>query len=1055
MKRVLSSVVAAIGFASAAWGSAGTAYAWGVVVDADSWHAQEPARGFYRIPLSGTPSELPLIRTSGYVDCNAGSLYFDGKFMSAVEESDYGGRSVSYFIIDPATGIMADMGVLDSNFKSYSMVYDDEAKVAYGSFGNARTGATYFGTFNPATRGVRKLADYSDGLSFFGMGLTADGLLVAIDKNGAFYHVGKTDGKVQKIADTGVSTAYLTSGAVNRKTGKFYYATSLDSGSALYEIDTETGAAEKLYELPDNEEIVSMFFPADAIADDAPGAPSGLKVAFEGVSLTGEIQFVMPDKLVDGTGFSGEAGYRVYVDESEKVSGNAQAGASVTESIAVDKPGVHTFSVVAINAAGEGESSSVSAYAGADMPKPVEHVELSYSDGGFMLRWDVPKGVNGGAVDVDAVAYRIVRYPDEEVVAEAHKGNSFAEAYAEPASGLLPVSYSVQAVCGDVATEPVKSNTVTLGFVTPPYRQQFSSAADVAMMTVLNANNDNKTWGWDKRGYMGYYYHMQNDANDYLVLPPVKLEGGKSYTFSFDAWKWNAKYPDETVAAYVGIAPAVESLTTCVVEPSTVGAIEPSMLSGRYEAPADGLYYFAVKACSKANSFALFVDNMSVSEPLSAGSPAAVSDLAVTPDLYGALKATVSFTAPDLDITGGKLDGIGRVEIYRGDELAFTLQAEPGERDLAWTDEKAAAGMNVYGVVAYGADGSVGEKAVASAFVGHGLPVSPTGFETLRGNNPGEVVMRWNAVDTDVNGLRFNPGDISYTIVALVNQQQEIVAEGVANPEYTYQAQDAADEQVFMQYAVFALDREGRASEGAVSRALAVGAPYGLPLRESFANGMLTHEMAMESDGAVWWAATDAEYPEVDSQDGDNGFAVMSANNLEEGARLITGLVDLSGAVEPRLSFWYFCLDNTDENTLAVSVDDGNGVLPLGDALSMGEGERRTWMRTVMPLTDYAGKQVQLQFEGLILKYSLLMLDNIEVDDAAAGMESLAGGEVEAEVRVAGGELVVDASEGVPVMVADMAGRVVATGRGGLRVSLPVGIYAVKAGDFRRVISVD
>lgn len=66
------------------------------------------------------------------------------------------------------------------------MVYDDEAKVAYGSFGNARTGATYFGTFNPATRGVRKLADYSDGLSFFGMGLTADGLLVAIDKTERF-----------------------------------------------------------------------------------------------------------------------------------------------------------------------------------------------------------------------------------------------------------------------------------------------------------------------------------------------------------------------------------------------------------------------------------------------------------------------------------------------------------------------------------------------------------------------------------------------------------------------------------------------------------------------------------------------------------------------------------------------------------------------------------------------------------------------------------------------------------------------------------------------------
>ena len=88
MKRVLSSVVAAIGFASAAWGSAGTAYAWGVVVDADSWHAQEPARGFYRIPLSGTPSELPLIRTSGYVDCNAGSRFFYWKIFSGVVEKD-------------------------------------------------------------------------------------------------------------------------------------------------------------------------------------------------------------------------------------------------------------------------------------------------------------------------------------------------------------------------------------------------------------------------------------------------------------------------------------------------------------------------------------------------------------------------------------------------------------------------------------------------------------------------------------------------------------------------------------------------------------------------------------------------------------------------------------------------------------------------------------------------------------------------------------------------------------------------------------------------------
>lgn len=1054
MKKLLLSAVAAICCVTASFGSQGDSYAWGVVIDADSWRTQGPARGFYRIPLSGTPSELPLIKTSGSVDCSAGALYYDGKFLAAVEEFDYGGRTVSYFVTDPLTGSMSDMGMLDGNFKSYAMVYDDEAKVAYGSFGNASTGATYFGTFDPATMRVKKLADYQDGLSFFGMGLTSDGLLVAIDKLGGFYHVGKADGKADKIADTSLATSYITSGAVSHHTGKFYYATSLDSGSALYEIDPATGASVKLYNLPDNEEIAAMFFPSNVIADGAPAAPSQLKVGFEGVSLQGTVSFKMPEALVDGTAVSGTLGYKVYVDEAESVSGSASAGSLVSENVVVGKAGMHVFSVVATNEAGEGERVSASVYAGPDVPTPVEAVVLSYDNGVFGLKWNEPKGVNGGIVDLDAVSYRIVRYPDAVVVAEAHKGTSFSEPCAAPDNGLLPVSYSVAVVCGELTTDEVRSNTVTLGFVSPPYVQPFSTAADVETMVVLNANNDNKTWEWDKRGYMGYYYHMYNGADDYLVTPPVKLEGGKSYTFSFDAWKWNDKYPDETVAAYVGTAPAADALTTCIIEPVAVGAIEPEMLSGRYEAPADGVYYFAVKACSAANSFALFVDNMAVSAPMSDCSPAAVSDLVVTPDLYGALRATVSFTAPDKDIKGGALQGIDRVDIYHGDELAATIKATPGQKGVKWTDEKASAGTNTYGVVVYGADGTVGEKAVASAFVGHTLPVAPAEFKTGRGADDGMVVMQWDAVDSDLNGLRFNPGDITYTVVLLSGYDQQTVAEGLTEPGYEYRALNATDEQEFLQYAVFAVNECG-ASEGAVSRALAVGAPYPLPMRESFANGMPAHAVAMESDGAVWWAATDAEYPEVDSQDGDNGFAVMSANNLEESARLITGVVDLAGAENPQLSFWYFCVDNTDLNTLAVSADCGEGYEALGDVVAIGAGDCRTWMRTTMPLTGYADKKVQFRFEGTVLKYSLLMIDNIEVSDASAGLEAVSGALSDVVVRVANGVVAVDAPEGVGVLIADMSGRVVASGRGAMAVALPDGIYVVNAGGTVHKVVVD
>ncbi|MDE5941844.1 MAG: hypothetical protein K2H14_07015, partial [Muribaculaceae bacterium] len=1022
-------------------------YATGVVIYADSWGAASAGPGFYQMPLSGTPSSLELIKASADVFSDAGSLYFDGKYFAAFNESDYGYSSVSYYVIDVNTGLWIDMGMLDRTFKSYSMTYDEAAGIAYGSFGNTSTGKTYFGTFNPATAKVTRIKDYSDAKAFFGMGLTPAGTLVAIDKDGGFYEVDKTSGEISLIAETGIATTYSTAGAVDPTTGRFYYASSHDANSAFYEIDPITGNAVKLYDLPGNEELGGLFFAPDPVADGAPGAPSGLSVDFAGTALDGTFGFTMPSELHDGSAAQGEMSYAVFVDNVQVASGKASHSEGVSVPVSVDAAGTYEFAVVASNEAGEGDMAAISAYIGPDVPAEVTDVRLKAAGGMMELSWSEPSGAHGGILAPGSVVYRVVRCPEGVTVASALNTTFFSEPYAEPESGVAAVYYTVEAICGDAVTAPVASNSVVLGSADPPCRWSLDTMQEVDIFTILDANADNSTWEWDKRGYMGYYYNRLNAADDYLVLPPVRLIGGMTYALSFDAYRWDGNYRPEKVAAYVGRSPEASAMTRCVIEPVEVTSPIPVPLTGNYEAPADGIYYFAVKACSEADCFALYVDNIAVSAPMSANAPAAPSDLKAVADANGALSVEISFTAPDRSLTGALLGSLDKVEVTRGETLVGTLYPSPGQKNVVCSDNAAPEGWVSYTVTPYGEGGAIGESAAVSVFVGHDLPAQPSGLVVTNGVDAGDVVMRWERVTADVNGTGIAADQVTYTVVAIVQGQQELLAEGLTDTEFSFRACDAADEQEFLQFAVFAVNSKG-AGTGCASLPFAVGAPYGLPFCESFADGAVTHAIATVSDGAVWWTATDDVYEgAVTAQDGDNGFAVMSATSTSQGGRLLTGVISLDGAAAPELEFWYFTVRSDDENTLAVSVSEANAnsYMPLCDPITLGGGEGRGWVKVVLPLADYAGRDIQLCFEGEILKYEMILVDNIVVSDKAAAV-SATEMDSAAVVSASNGLIAVGNADGLPVSVSDMSGRIVASASGNARIAVAPGVYLVKVG---------
>lgn len=1023
----------------------------GAIVFSDAWTDQNSPVGYYEIPTSGTTASFTLLTTSDYAACNAGTLVFDGSIMTADAESDYGTRTVSYYVVDADTYEMTGMGILDSSFHAYSMVQDPVSGNCYGSFLNTRTQTLYFGQINKTNFSVRSIKSYPDGLHFNALGTTPQGELYGITFSGDLYGIDKTSGEASLVASTGIVSKYQSSGAINPRNGKFYYATSCDQGSSMYEIDPATGDVAKVYDMPYNEEILGMHFPSYTSAA-SPDYPRDVTIVFEGSSLTGKVRFRMPSTLVDGTEATGEATYKVTADSRVAATGTATYGAEVAVPVTVEAPGLHTFNITVSNDAGDSPATTDRCFIGADTPRPVENVSLTYDGARFTLAWSAAQSENGGFLET--LTYSVTR-SDGTVVADRIVETGFSEPYSAPENGLEVISYSVAANASGLTAAPTASNRITLGHVVPPYTNSLTTENSAAPFTVFNVNNDRNTWEWDKRGFFGCYYDNRHSAaDDYLVFPGALLEKGKVYTVSFDAYGFESSRYTEKVALYVGTSCAPEAFTTCLVEPVEIVMNERRRITANFRAPEEGIFYFAIHCCSAPDQFVLYVDNIEISAPLSTAAPAMVTDLKAVPDLNGALKATVSFTAPTADLAGNRLESLTKVEVRAGSRLVAQLAGAPGS-SMSCTDNDAQAGENTYDVIPFNESGE-GEHALVSAFVGFSKPSMPAEFTVSGGDNDGKVVLTWSPVTTDVNGLVFNPGDVTYTIVKYEYNTQVIIAEKITDCRFEYQATEPDAMQELIQFAVFPINAKGEDGVGLTTDMVPVGAPDPLPFIESFPGAYMSHVFGMSYDGAEWWLSTEQDMNgNVPAQDGDDGFAVLGSNELLTSARLFSGRIDLSKASAAELTFHYYVLAPEDRNTVQVFVNDGTGWTNTGEPFVMGNGDTHKWTKATLDLSAYAGKRIQICLEGSINTYAYIFIDNLTVTDQKTGAvdittENISGNSIAA---IAGG-IAVTASPADRVVVTDTLGRILHSSSGSVTLPLPAGIYIVKAGTLTRKLTV-
>lgn len=793
----------------------------------------------------------------------------------------------------------------------------------------------------------------------------------------------KADGTYTVIGETGMAPQYMSAATIDPKSGRMFWTVCPpDETGLLCEVNLSTGAATVIYAFPDNEEVVGLYCPPPAAEDGAPAKVTDLAANFADGSMSGTIDFVAPITLYDGSNGVGELSYTVLCDGESVATGTTAFGATVNAAVTVAEAGVHTFVVYCSNAAGEGPKAKLTVFIGKGIPAAPK-VTAQYVDGNANVAWvPVTESADGGYVNPAEVTYTVTRYPDAVVVAEGISTTTFSEPLAEPES-IVSYTYGVKATYSGATSAEGMSNPIVLGSIVPPYTQDFSNSNALDAFTIIDANNDGKTW-MVYNGEARMAYNSSLDMDDWLITPPMKLEAGKAYKVSFKAHANSSTFP-ERIEVKWGDSNTAAGMANVLVEPTVLSSGTAEEFVCFITPQANGTYYVGFHGISDADMFYLYIDDIEIAAGVAATAPAAPTNLVVTPGANGAKTAAISFNAPAVDFAGNALASLEKVELYRGEELIHTFDAPAVGAELTYTDNLPADGDYTYSVAGYNADGK-GESTSATVYVGVDFPAAVSEATlTEDAANPGKVTVTWAAVDKDVNGQAIAADAVKYDLYIYDGNSRVLVAGDLTTTSYSYEA--VTEGQSFLQYAVFAKTARGE-GDGTLTQMLAIGAPV-TNFADTFAGGELTYDWGIQrlgdSTGASWTLLGDESG--VPSQDGDNGMIAMKASYIDDASRLYSVKISLAGVENPALTFYTYNIvgesGDPDENLVSVCVSAPNAnnfvtVMPeatVNDLCGGAEG----WAKVTVNLAAYAGQDIQFGIDVVCKGYAYTIFDNFKI----------------------------------------------------------------------------
>lgn len=506
------------------------------------------------------------------------------------------------------------------------------------------------------------------------------GNLYSVGNDGNTYYLDAETGASVLLGPSGIVPIYIQSATVDPETNVIYWAATTEMDAALFTIDTHSGRATKVADMPDGEEFTGLFIEAPRKGLDAPGALVDVVLSYQdGKSI---LSCKAPSKAFDGTSLAGNVDVKMWVDGSPVGQKSVAPGADVR----IESPvaaGNHAVVVSASNAKGEGPQTVRAQYTGADVPGPARNIVLSLDGLQASLSWEAPaEGLNGGQIVPSEVEYTIRRYPGGETVAQNYRQLNFSETLPQ---GTATYYYTVTCFnnLGEGAT--AMSNSAFMGqSFTVPYRQDFEEENSLEGYAIFNSE--------EERGWFRWYNTAQNfkamahkftrdDASDsWLILPSIEFDRNREYKLRFNARVFSADDP-EKFEVTIGAGATATDQTRRILSAQTIKNDKNKLYEIPFTVDASGTWNIGIHCLSPRMSYYLIIDDIEVLDAadspiiLREPNPVGDADCVVRGD---GRNVDVSWTAPALDIEGSPLKAENlsyRVLANDGTLLADNLKA--------------------------------------------------------------------------------------------------------------------------------------------------------------------------------------------------------------------------------------------------------------------------------------------------------------------------------------------------------------------------------------------
>lgn len=600
------------------------------------------AKGLYELKQANLyqpqkDSPLMLCNPSG------GCVYHQGKLY--VNDYDDTGRvqeeKPHWKVYDATTWELLSDTELKDNCESTttSLAYDPVSDQIYGFLSTYTE--TFFVKVDPQTGAVTRIAELSYKNHYSCIACSKDGQLYCIyfDKDSSTHYLArlrKTDGRVANVGvlsvgnlmpgDAFVDGGYAQSLFFNNSTGKLYWmyqsstgALARDEYTPIMEVNTQTATANMVAYLQDALLIPGAFFLEPDFT--SPGVVSGF--AFNPTTtdrLTGTLSFTAPTTDYVGDDLTGTLTITVTENDEPLVTLTANPGEAVTTEPLTFTNEQHELKIRVTNDRGEqGPASTHQFYAGYDVPKAPQNIQLTADGLTTTVTWDAPtEGVSGAPINPDDYTYTVVRYPYEVTVATGLKERSFTE---EHPADMTRYVYLIKAIDsqGREGRSAYSNNLIVGTPLDVPYGGPFQSAFDMYnYYTIVNANGDTQTWKYDMNSGWAYYeFNPSMAADDWLISPPINYKKGTKYVVTFNAYSTYPDYP-ESFEVKCGPGRTPESQSTLLLSvpevPSASDPAEATPYRVEFTAPQDSVYHFSIHVNSPAYHYYLYLNNIYVQE---------------------------------------------------------------------------------------------------------------------------------------------------------------------------------------------------------------------------------------------------------------------------------------------------------------------------------------------------------------------------------------------------------------------------------------------------------